>query len=84
VEKRANTLSGGQSGGINSAEPTITPPVVFRHSNSIVQRTRNGLFLFEKYSQPPHISRQPYRQYYRLLISFTNFGQLKISPIAGD
>jgi len=64
------------------AKPTLSPSMVSGHSHSIVQQTRKGLFSFGKPFQPPCISRQHYRQKFRLLISFRNFARWKNSPIA--
>src|SRR5271170_6909831 len=58
-------------------EKPATRTFVMTHPHSIVQQTHMGLFFFGKPVQPPHISRQPYRQTFRLLISLGNFGLLK-------
>ena len=75
-------MSGQLERDKNTAKPTLLPPRVSGHSHSIVQQTHKALFLFGKPVQPPHISRQPYRQKFGLLISLGNFERWKISPIA--
>jgi hypothetical protein len=45
-------------------------------------QARKWLFLFIKLHTSLHFFRQPYRQKFGLLISFGNFGRLKIPAIA--
>jgi hypothetical protein len=82
LEETKDNLERQEIGDGKPAESTPSPPRVSRHSHSIVQQTRKGLFSFIKSVQPPRFSRQPYRQKFGLLISLENFERWKISPIA--